>query len=171
MRISGRLRDGGGTICPLCKEPLEPDAPEPLSSCAACATRYHAACLKELGGCSTLGCRRAGALPNRRRVEAFVPPSPQPEREEQRRQPAARRPARRLDGWPRVKEIFEGLPLILFVCVPVGGIAGCVIAYFVVPTSGTPVQWLDLQQGALTGAIALPILTILLLLLRTERRP
>lgn len=48
--------------CPLCRVDLEGGALVP-DECAGCGTRYHADCLTELGGCSTLGCPRVGVPP------------------------------------------------------------------------------------------------------------
>lgn len=41
--------------CPLCHDALPPAAP--TRTCAACGTAYHEACLGELGGCASEGCR------------------------------------------------------------------------------------------------------------------
>lgn len=49
--------------CPLCREAL---GGEP-TSCRGCETRYHEACLAELGGCSTLGCSLLGVAVGRAR--------------------------------------------------------------------------------------------------------
>ncbi|MCA8921796.1 MAG: hypothetical protein KDD82_08300 [Planctomycetes bacterium] len=45
--------------CPLCRDRLG----EVFQACSSCHTEYHADCLAELGGCSTLGCRLHGELP------------------------------------------------------------------------------------------------------------
>ena len=42
--------------CPLCRDPLRLDAR--TRECPGCRTQYHAECLDEMGGCSTLGCAR-----------------------------------------------------------------------------------------------------------------
>lgn len=49
--------------CPLCRVDLEGASLEP-TECPACHTRYHADCLVEMGGCSTLGCARVGVAPD-----------------------------------------------------------------------------------------------------------
>ncbi len=46
----------GEATCPLCREPLGGE----VAPCRGCETRYHEACLAELGGCSTLGCSLQG---------------------------------------------------------------------------------------------------------------
>ena len=45
--------------CPLCHDRLG-GGPQ---TCASCQTAYHGDCMAELGGCSTLGCRLLGKLP------------------------------------------------------------------------------------------------------------
>lgn len=52
-------RGGADATCPLCREALE-RAGEDSASCRGCETRYHASCMAELGGCSTLGCSLKG---------------------------------------------------------------------------------------------------------------
>jgi len=54
-----RLREAQQRSCPLCREVLEP-AIDAIEACSGCATDYHAECLAELGGCSTLGCGHKG---------------------------------------------------------------------------------------------------------------
>ena len=51
--------------CPLCREPVGSQAPGDLASvsCGGCSVSYHQECVKELGGCATLGCSRRGRLP------------------------------------------------------------------------------------------------------------
>lgn len=56
--------------CPLCFEGVHESR---CHACTGCGTRYHAACLVELGGCSTLGCRERGAKPRPRPVDEGVP--------------------------------------------------------------------------------------------------
>ncbi|MBX3472696.1 MAG: hypothetical protein KF878_38070 [Planctomycetes bacterium] len=58
--------------CPLCHGPLDLAASR---RCAACDTPFHAGCLRELGGCSTLGCAQAG-----RQVVAAAKPTAQARR-------------------------------------------------------------------------------------------
>ncbi|MCO5168852.1 MAG: PHD finger domain-containing protein [Planctomycetes bacterium] len=57
--------------CPLCHGPLDPEA---ARRCTGCDTPFHAGCLRELGGCSTLGCAQAG----RQAVAAEKPVAPRP---------------------------------------------------------------------------------------------
>lgn len=53
--LRSQPRDGP-TRCPLCRESGT------TTACAGCGTEYHASCLAELGGCSTLGCRESGRV-------------------------------------------------------------------------------------------------------------
>jgi len=46
-------------VWPLCRD-HQGDASQ---ACTGCDTEYHADCLAELGGCSTLGCQLHGKLP------------------------------------------------------------------------------------------------------------
>lgn len=48
--------------CPLCRDPLDEAGAAP-ARCPGCDVAYHAACLNELGGCSTLGCAAQGQVP------------------------------------------------------------------------------------------------------------
>jgi TM2 domain-containing membrane protein YozV len=45
--------------CPYCRAPFEPD--EEIVACPACATRHHADCLQENGGCAVFGCSQGPA--------------------------------------------------------------------------------------------------------------
>jgi TM2 domain-containing membrane protein YozV len=44
----------GGAACPYCRAAFEPD--EEIVACLGCATRHHAECLEENGGCTVFGC-------------------------------------------------------------------------------------------------------------------
>jgi TM2 domain-containing membrane protein YozV len=45
--------------CPYCRTAFEPD--DEIVTCSGCATRHHADCLKENGGCTVFGCSQAPA--------------------------------------------------------------------------------------------------------------
>lgn len=66
--IDVRTREAsrGEATCPLCRERLGAEG----TSCRGCDTRYHDACLAELGGCSTLGCAARGVAGARPSVPA-----------------------------------------------------------------------------------------------------
>ena len=52
-----RLRTRAGELrCPLCRDRL---GRRQAQACPSCETPYHAACLRELGGCGTLGCAKS----------------------------------------------------------------------------------------------------------------
>jgi len=63
----------GGT-CPYCRAPFEPD--DEVVACPGCATRHHADCLQENGGCTVFGCSQAPAEEPKISVSAqeLVPP-------------------------------------------------------------------------------------------------
>ncbi|MGE0710523.1 MAG: RING finger protein [Planctomycetota bacterium] len=67
-----RQRTPERETCPLCREALEER--EAIVACERCTTRYHWACVDELGrgGCMTLAC--PGAL-----LPVHVPPPPEPD--------------------------------------------------------------------------------------------
>lgn len=58
--ITARPTPGGDRKlkCPLCLARLAQDV-VPDQTCGGCRVRYHVECLKELGGCTTVGCARA----------------------------------------------------------------------------------------------------------------
>ncbi|MGE0709073.1 MAG: RING finger protein [Planctomycetota bacterium] len=59
--------------CPLCRDALEEG--EEVEACPGCETRYHFECLRDLGGCATLGCPEQGHA-RRRGVRVEVGPAP-----------------------------------------------------------------------------------------------
>src|SRR5690349_324836 len=56
--------------CPVCLTPL--DDAGPGVSCPACATRFHADCWEENGGCAVYGCAQAPATEKRTAIETPV---------------------------------------------------------------------------------------------------
>ena len=58
---------GSDANCPLCKGPI---AGEETRRCSGCGTLSHEACAREMGGCSTLGCDKAGQEVVRRSASA-----------------------------------------------------------------------------------------------------
>jgi TM2 domain-containing membrane protein YozV len=49
----------GGGACPYCRTAFEPD--DEIVACLGCATRHHAECLQENGGCTVFGCPQSPA--------------------------------------------------------------------------------------------------------------
>jgi TM2 domain-containing membrane protein YozV len=48
-----------GATCPYCRTAFETD--DEIVTCSGCATRHHADCLEENGGCTVFGCSQAPA--------------------------------------------------------------------------------------------------------------
>ena len=48
-----------GAACPYCRAAFEPE--DEIVACLGCATRHHAECLKENGGCTVFGCSESPA--------------------------------------------------------------------------------------------------------------
>lgn len=47
---------GARTLCPYCKDDLDPEGPDPLEVCPRCRTAHHAECWTEAGGCTIYAC-------------------------------------------------------------------------------------------------------------------
>lgn len=57
LRPALHVTIGTGQRCPYCHEHLSGD--DPLVACAECLTVFHAGCVTEGGGCTTMGCAHA----------------------------------------------------------------------------------------------------------------
>ena len=71
MKLSTRPQIQHPT-CPYCKDTLRGELD--LVTCGRCTTLHHAACFKELGRCTALGCQGKRPFPVLRREEGVVEP-------------------------------------------------------------------------------------------------
>ena len=141
MELQRRAQPEREQRCPYCHDHLALESEEALT-CPACGTEHHAACVRELGRCTTLGCERALTLDGRGR-----PIDPAIRREIGRRYRAAQRRSLALGdalAAGLASAIAVGLPLFLlgFVLANGGrhllwaapltlgaGCAGCLLGY------------------------------------------